>query len=272
MSHRSGFREFYSAATCGPTLPRLFLAVLACALMLIPGPTASAATVATNPLERLTYLTEEYYPYNYTEDGKLKGISVDLLHMVWKELGIHPAAVESLPWARAYERLQNEPDTVLFTMARTPERDPLFRWAGPIDTVRFVLIARKDHRIQLDSLNDLAGLSVGTLRDDVSDTLLAPYRGIAHIQAVADMKQNISKLMNNRLDLVAYEENSWRKIAVRSGLSPDDFETVYVLRETPVYYAFHRDTPEALVAQFQCALERVKARPEYQRLFEDYLR
>lgn len=246
--------------------------MLACALLLLPWSRLATASNGADPLERLTYLTEEYYPYNYTEDEKLKGISVDLLRLVWEELGIHPAPAESLPWARAYERLQTEPGTVLFSMARTPEREPLFRWAGPIAPVRFVLIGRKDHAIRLNTLDDLRGLSVGTLRDDVSDTLLAGYRGVARIQPVADMRQNISKLMSNRLDLVAYEEASWRKIATRSGLSPDDFETVYVLRETPVYYAFHHDTPEAVVTRFQCALDRVKSRPDFQRLLDDYLR
>ncbi|WFS62020.1 transporter substrate-binding domain-containing protein [Pseudodesulfovibrio thermohalotolerans] len=245
--------------------------LILCGLLLLPAPALSGLG-KPKALEAYTWLTEEYYPFNYTENGRLRGISVDLLRMVWGELNISPKPVESMPWARAYERVQHEAHTVLFSMARTPEREKLFQWAGPIASVRFVLIARKDRHIHLETLDDLEGLTVGTLRKDVLDALLAKYQDIARIQPVVSMDQNINKLMTNRLDMVAYEETSWYKIAARYGFDPDDFETVYVLRETPVYYAFNPATPTNLVNVFQTALDRVKARPEYPALLDAYLR
>ncbi|WP_319583297.1 transporter substrate-binding domain-containing protein [uncultured Pseudodesulfovibrio sp.] len=242
-----------------------------CLLLLFPPPAIGGACPADR-LAGYTWLTEEYFPFNYQENGVMKGVAVDLLRLVWIELGIPEQPVEAMPWARAYERLQHEPNTALFCMARTPEREHAFRWAGPIASVRFTLIGRKDRHIALDSLDDLKGLSVGTLREDILDTLLSKYRNVASIQPVARMRQNIDKLMTGRLDLVAYEEAAWRKITAREGLDPDSFETVYVLRETPVYFAFHASTPGELVDAFQDALDRVKARPGYQELLDAYLR
>jgi len=37
----------------------------------------------------LTYITEQFPPYNYQEDGKLQGISVDLLEMAWERMGVN---------------------------------------------------------------------------------------------------------------------------------------------------------------------------------------
>ncbi|AMK10635.1 substrate-binding periplasmic protein [Pseudodesulfovibrio indicus] len=248
--------------------PGLALAALTLFVLLLA---PSARPALAEPLPGLTYLTEEYYPFNYTENGDLKGVSYELLRMVWEELGMPPKPVEVLPWARGYERVRFEKGTVLFSMARTPERERLFHWVGPIMAVRFVLIARKDRAIRLDSLDDLRGMTVGTLRGDVSDTLLTAYQTIASIQPVADMRQNIDKLMNNRLDMVAYEELSWDKIAARSGLTVDDFETVYVLRETPVYFAFNKDVCEVVVKQFQEALDRARKRSRFRQILDDYL-
>ena len=231
----------------------------------------AAPAAAQSSLEEITYLTEEYYPYNYTEEGRLKGLSVDLLRLTWQELGVPEQPIESLPWARAFQLVQNEPGTMLFSTARTASRDRKFHWAGPIMIVRFVLIAKKRHKIILESLRDVAGYTIGTLREDISDNLLADYRDIARIEPVADMQQNIAKFLSNRLDMIAYEERSWLKMAARNGLSPSDYETVYVLRETPVYYAFHGDTPVELVRGFQDALDRVKASPAYTKLMETYL-
>jgi polar amino acid transport system substrate-binding protein len=255
-------------------LPGLILCALLplfCALRPLPAAAAGEPCPADRLAEHV-WLTEEYYPFNYTEDGEVKGFSIELLRMVWKELGMAPRPVQSMPWARAYERLRRDPATVLFCTARTPEREKAFRWAGPIASVRFVLIARRDRRIRMNTLDDIKGLAVGTLREDISDSLLAEYRKTASIQPVARMRQNIDKLMTGRLDLVAYEESSWGKIAARHGLDPDKFETVYVLRETPVYFAFAPDTPAEVVAAFQEALDRVKARPAYRELRDAYLR
>lgn len=246
---------------------RIFLSALAVCLMW----TCTLFSAHAQSFEELTYLTEEYYPFNYTEQGTVKGISADLLRMIWDELGVAHQTIEAMPWARAYDSIQHDASTVLFTMARTEERENLFKWVGPIFVARFVLIAKKKKEIILTSLDDLAGYSVGTLREDVSDALLESYKDIATIAAVADMEQNIKKLVDDRLDMVAYEERSWQKIAVKLNLSPDDFETVYILHETPVYYAFHRETPAELTRMFQQALDSIRSGPTYQQLLDKYL-
>lgn len=242
------------------------VAVLAVALW-----AAAFVPVFAGPFEDISYMTEEYYPFNYLEKGEVRGISADLLRLVWKELGVAPQPIESMPWARAYDRIRYEPGTVLFSMARTQERETMFEWAGPIMVVRFVLIARKDRGIQLSSLSDLEGLRIGTLREDISDTLLAEYKSIACVEPVANMKQNIDKLVKGRVDMVAYEERSWQKIAARRGLDPDDFETVYVLQETPVYFAFHVGTAVPVVREFQLVIDKIKATPAYQMILDKYL-
>lgn len=220
----------------------------------------------------LTYMTEEYFPFNYEEKGEIKGISVDLLHLTFQELGMKPVRLEILPWARGYDRVLHEQNTVLFSMARTEEREHLFQWAGPIMVVRFVLIARKDRNIKLKSLKDLKGYSIGTVREDVADKLLDDYKRIAKVQAVSDMKQNIKKIQDERLDMVAYDERSWQKFATANDLDIEDFETVYVLKEIPIYFAFHSMTSHSLVKRFQQALDKVKARPQYQHILDTYLK
>lgn len=222
--------------------------------------------------QELSYLTEEYYPYNYIEHGEIKGISVDILRLIWQELGQKPCHIQIMPWARGIDRACHISNTVLFSTARTPQRENLFRWAGPIATVRFVLVAKKTSNIVLQDIHEAEGFRIGTLRNDMTDIILQQHNGRNKIEALAAMRQNVQKLMEGRLDMVAYEETSWRKVALRYGLSPDDFETVYVLRETPIYFAFHRDTPLNQLHAFQKALDRIKASPRYQEILDQYLR
>lgn len=222
--------------------------------------------------QEFTYLTEEYFPFNYLDDGKVKGVSVDLLRLVWARLGIPQQEIKVVPWARAYERIRHQPGTVLFSMARTAEREPLFRWVGPIMPVRFVLLAKKEKDIELRSLDDLKGFSIGTLREDVSDNILRPLSAVNTIEPVANMRQNVLKLMEDRLDMVAYEEFCWPRLITRIGFDPSDFETVLVLHEVPVYYAFHHDTPAETIDAFQQALDSIKDTSAYHHVLSRYMR
>lgn len=247
------------------------LAVLAAALVVLF--TCTAAGIAgEDRLADLSWMTEEYYPYSFIEDGRVQGISADLLRLTWARMGEPQHEIRSYPWARAYHFAQTEPNTVLFSMARIPEREDLFLWAGPIATVRFVLVAKKSRGLEIESGEDLKGLTIGTLRQDVGEMLLAPWRELCTIEPVANMEQNLRKLQMGRLDLVSYEENSMHLLLLHLGMSPDDYETVFVLRETPTYYAFHRDTDPTLVARFQDAIEQVKADTSFTRLLDRYVR
>ena len=54
----------------------------------------------------LTYELVQYPPYNYQEEGKLQGISVDLLEGIWAKMGVNlnRSAIELLPWTEGYQR------------------------------------------------------------------------------------------------------------------------------------------------------------------------
>ena len=245
----------------------LLLAALAAAPIL-----AAPATARAQSPEQLTYVTEEYYPFNYSEGDQVVGLSVEVLRMAWKQLGVAEQPIEIMPWARAIELTEHQPGTVLFGMARTPRRESRFRWAGPIVSVRFVLIAKKERQLGITGLDRLGGYCIGTVRGDVAHTLLAPHMSECTLEAVSDMKQNVRKLMQDRLDMVAYEEHTWPALVARMGIDPDQFETVYLLYETPIYFAFHPDTPAKTVAAFQEALDVVRASEAYRSILKNHLK
>lgn len=225
---------------------------------------------ATEPNE-LVYLTEEYFPYNYEHDGQLHGISVDILREVWRRMGVEQQPICILPWARAYDIVQSEPNTMLFTMARNDSRESLFLWAGPISQGRFVLTALRNRHLQIASADDLKNYIVGTVIKDISDLLLEPYKSTVQVEPVTNMEYNLKKLLAGRIDLVSYEEKAMQRYLENHGFSPSDFETVFLLQEMNVYYAFHKDTDPDLIARFQAALDMIRSEPIYQEILKRHL-
>lgn len=224
--------------------------------------------------EALTYITEDFPPYNYVENGTLKGLSVDLLKMIWSELGLKPQKINMLPWSRGYNLLKNRPNTVLFSTAKTEERAEMFKWACPISVnTRTALIALKTKRITINSIDDAKKFKIGTLRNDAAEQILLSM-GFNHkqIDPVSSLDQNIRKLDIGRIDMIAFNEYSFYNMLDADGIRRNKYETIYLVKETIPCYAFSRDVPDNQVRQFQNALDKIRKSPEYQKLIETYLK
>jgi len=149
--------------------------------------------------------------------------------------------------------------TALFSTARTPERNNLFKWAGPVFVSRNVLFAVKDGNVSVSSPRDIARLRIGIIRDDVAgaDLLslgIAPSGWVVATRAT----EMVSLLEKGGIDAWAYAELPGEEIIRRHASDPGQFEIVYTLGTWEYYYAFNRDVPDELVREFQSRLDRVK--------------
>ena len=105
----------------------------------------STLTCAESTWENLEFVTEEYPPYNYTESGIARGITVDILleSAALMALPLERRNIRSMPWARGYQMAQKGPGVLLFSMTRTSDREHLFKWVGPIVPSRIVFLGRR---------------------------------------------------------------------------------------------------------------------------------
>jgi len=102
--------------------------------------------------QSLQIVTEEFPPYNYTENGLITGMSTEVVVAACKAVGL-PNEIKVYPWARTYEIALSEPNTLIFSIARSPVREESFQWAGtvaPVQSCLFALKSRTD--IDFDSL------------------------------------------------------------------------------------------------------------------------
>ncbi len=77
----------------------------------------------------LSFITEAYPPYNFSDDNILRGIAVDLLVIASQQTPqpVQRSQIHLMPWARGYRTVLNTADTVLFSTTRTAERETLFK-------------------------------------------------------------------------------------------------------------------------------------------------
>ena len=113
--------------------PAFAVAVLACA-------TFNAAA--------LQMVTEENPPFNFTRDGNLTGMSVEIATAIGQRAKV-PMTFASMPWDKAYATAQSKADACVFSTARLENRERIFKWVGPIAANEWALmLAAGKERVQ----------------------------------------------------------------------------------------------------------------------------
>jgi len=221
--------------------------------------------------QELMIVTEEFPPYNYSEQGQAKGVSTKVVQAVLDEIGVEADFV-FLPWARAYLTAQNRPNTLIFSIGRIPEREALFEWVGVIAPFRTSLyrLAQRDD-ITINSLDDAKQYVIGVSVEDVIFQYLKS-KAFSNLDIVGEDIFNIRKLALGRLDLVAYDEASFQHMLVSEEMDPAIFDRVFRLEDISgnLYMAFQKDTDPELIAKFRGGLAAIKANGTYEQILASF--
>lgn len=222
--------------------------------------------------DKFTLMSEQYPPYNMIQNDKPTGISIDLMKIILKKMDSKQTIkdVQFLPWARSYNIIQSKKNTMLFVMARTQKRENLFKWAGPVGSSKIALISRKDKNIKINSISDMKQYRIGSVKNDVAELALKEI-GIVKTDSISGInaiEKSIKKLDNGRIDLFAYmfEPASWGL----KEFNPNNYENVYTLKQNDFYFAFHKDTDDAIVQKIQKILDELKADGTLKKIKSEY--
>ncbi|CAH0539473.1 substrate-binding periplasmic protein [Vibrio marisflavi] len=228
-----------------------------------------------DPWAGLTFITEEYPPFNYKgADGKLTGLSVETLIAAAKGAGSELSVddILILPWARGYRMAENDKNVVLFTTSRKPKREKLFLWAGPLSKGSpSVLLARKDRGIKIKDVKDLYKYRIGVIRGDSLENrvkaLGGPDKNIIKVHSGELLAEQLEK---GRVDFWAFNLQGAIKILDTLNIPKSDFEIVYRFPFNDNYLAINTKTSPKMVEKLQKALDNFKKTSDYQQLLKKY--
>lgn len=232
---------------------------------------------AAGPVPGLRIVTEEFPPYNLTENGRITGLSTEVVQAVLQELG-SAAEIQSMPWARAYDIALNTENVLIYSITRTAQREKLFKWVGVVAPSEWYLFARRDRAPVLRSLDDAKAFQTATVNEDAGEQYLVS-KGFAigrNLQSSNKYEFNYDKLRGGRVDLWVANDLVAHYLSRRAG---DDPAQVLV-RALPLpdlggsdglYMAFSLKTPDAVVERFRAGLEAVRKSGRYDALRRKWL-
>lgn len=247
-------------------LKRLVLA-FAGATLLLAGTVRAADT-------SLVLLTENFPPYNMAKNGKnfaqdenIHGIAVDIVREMFKRADISYSLTLRFPWERIYKLALENPGYGVFVMARLPEREKLFKWVGPIGPDDWIMLAKADSKIALESLEQARQYKIGAYKGDAIAETLAK-QGLKPIVVLRD-QDNAKKLVNGQIDLWATGDPAGRYLARQDGVN--DLKTVLRFNSAELYLALNKDVPDDVVVRLQKALDELRKEGEVDAIMARYL-
>lgn len=221
---------------------------------------SSTTFAQVKSLPEFTIITEDWRPYQYLEGGELKGFSVDVLERLLKEAGSKQDRKDFRlqPWARGVRTLENTPNSILFLMTRTPERNSKYKWVGPLFKNTSYVFAKKERGIVLKDDEHNSQYTAGSIIEDVSrEHLLRLGIKENRIHNVVNSKPLISMLYHSRIDVLVDNLSNFVQTAKTLDIELESFEIVGIANENDVAYAFNIETPDSIIDHFQEAFQKL---------------
>lgn len=230
--------------------------LLACLIIL-----TACAPSATSPAEggKLRIITEVYPPYNFTDkDKNVTGQSTEIVQAILQKLGTN-AAIEVMPLADGLNLVQKGPGMMIFSINRTPQREELFKWVGPIGNYKQAFYAKKGSTIELNRLEDAKKVGrIGVYRGDAGNQFLTA-QGFNNLDESQTDVEALKKLIDNKVQLWLGNTEGLMLTAKEAGISADALVALpTVVIQADLYIAFSKDIPDATIAIWQKTLDSLK--------------
>lgn len=222
-----------------------------------------AAEALSDQTLKIRVVTEDTFPIQYLENGKILGPSTELVKAVLDEANI-PYTIEVLPWARAYNVALTQPNTMIYSLARTAQRETLFQWIGSVMRLNYYLVGMESLKLhQPITLDSLKKLRIGVIRDSATEQHLIAL-GFENLYLVSKPSQSINMLKLGRIDLFPTNYSSFQFSCLYMKVDCQQIKPLYHLDKltASLFFALSNQTDSEVVEKIKAAYQVVMKRSE----------
>ncbi|MFS2155880.1 substrate-binding periplasmic protein [Pseudomonas sp. Pseusp122] len=221
--------------------------------------------------EEYQVVTEEWAPYNYQENGQLKGMTTEIVRAIMALTG-DDFEVMLLPSMRASHILQTRPKTIMYSMFRTVAREPLYKWVGPI-------VEEAIHPYQLASAPPLKSREQLLHAPQITTRHAGLLPQVLESQGFTNLDKSATEnlqlyrmLLAGRTHVIVGDTDAGviyysRQLKIPPGTLRQIPVEVY---RSSLYIAFSRDSDDKVVATWASALEQLRQSGELERIQRRY--
>jgi ABC-type amino acid transport substrate-binding protein len=189
----------------------------------------------------------DYPPYNFNEDGKPKGFSIDYLNLLADRLGIKINYISGYSWAEYMDMAKHNKIDVMLNIMRTPQREKFLHFTQPYAGTKKAIFTNDS---SINTLRDLSGKTVSVVKGYFMQQFLEAYH--------PDIKLKLEK--GARACIASVKDGSSDATVGSSGIMR------YLMKENKLYLAYGH-----LIKDRRLSLDLNIATPMAQPMLRDIL-
>lgn len=223
-------------------------------------------------------MTSPYPPYSINKGLSVQGIAVDILAMIMTLSGspMNAEDVKLMLWKHGLKITAKGPHKIMLNVPKTSELAPMYKWVGPIDVNKYVIIGRRNEQ-KINTLAELNDNRVSTIRNSLPEKAMlasgvqkdALHPSVTHVIP-------LKKLQRKMVDYFAHTDSAAAYMMKQMDMRLHDYTVLHTFQEVPIYYAFSKDTKDSFIARLNENLVKMKkpgkdGKSRYDKIVAKYL-
>jgi len=230
-----------------------------------------SAVCHANPV---TFIAEDLPPYHFKNpQGEAQGALVDIAKAVLKGTAL-TATFEIMPMARMFQQQQANPNAIMLSLLKTPNRNSQFKWLGKVYFADAYLVSLRSHNDEVIHLNFAKEYKVATIRGYSAQAYLEAqgFTESENLVLVSYYQQLWRMLYKNRIDFVVTNTLTLENELKRTGLDPSLITKRIHLDELPssLHFAASKQLNPQTAKIITDRLNAIKESGEYQQILNKW--
>lgn len=242
-----------------PVCKKIFLAIIAAAVLLCLPSCKNSGSDAADKLPELVVGSDEYAPYIYRgANDEYEGIDVEISKEVCRRIGMTPK-YKMIKWNEKNSYLESgEIDCIMGSFSMNDREDD-YLWAGPYYIGRQVAVVRSDSGIK--TLAELEGKRVAVQSSTIPEKILLDNTSprvpsVDRVYCFSTLSESFASLSKGYVDACCGHEEAFE-------FYMKNLPDVYNILDEPLMIsqigaAFAKNADKELVSKFDAALKEIK--------------
>jgi len=218
--------------------------------------------------------TEVAPPYNYFSGAgvslKVEGSSTEIVNEIQRRNGF-VNKINITTWTDCYTTAQYLPNTAIYSTARTPERELLFKWVGPISSLRTCFYTLTSSGIKIETVAQAKALtSIGTVKDWYTHDYLKANNFNNIVVTALTPIDAFNQLLNGSVQALLIADSRVKWMANNAGVASSAITEHIEVINYKGSIAFSLNTPTAIIQQWQSNLDAMRADGTFKTIWDKW--
>ncbi len=229
-------------------------------------------TPATVLANKLIFNTQEFAPFNYTENGKVAGPAAEIIRKICTDITAS-CEIKSLPWRRAQHDVKEGTANALFVIGWNQERSTWLDFSPPLLNTEYGFFVNTSNTKPFNTIADFDGLKVGVFgpsntSKSLNNLSVSDLKNIV-IDMTADDISAFKKLEVNRVGTVYSNREVGKAMIDEHKLSGLKYALSH--RKLKYYIGFSKQyAPTELVTRFNSRFMELHSQGVIQSILDKY--